>query len=74
MPAAGTDPLPGSSGERAKGSLIPEAGTISVLVPVGQMCSRCQGGQKGALIIFSSMTPLLHLHNLEEFMCVCVSE
>lgn len=54
--AAGKDPLRGASGEGAKGSLIPEAGTISVLVPAGQMCSRCQDGQKGALIIFSLMT------------------
>lgn len=54
--AAGKETLPGASGERAKGSLIPEVGSISVLVPAGQMGSRCQDGQIGALIILSLMT------------------
>lgn len=52
-----------------KGHLIPEAGAIAVTVPEGQMCSRCQKGPKGALIIFSLMT-LLFISSTQRSICV----
>lgn len=67
------DPLPARLERGGKGHLIPEAGAIAVMVPEGQMCSRCQKGPKGALIIFSLMT-LLFISSTRRSACVRLNE